>query len=165
MRAWTRRRCRYGLAAGLAAIVCSGVGWAQAPDPAFGVWKLDTAKSKFSPGPGPKSGTLTIEAAGTGRKVSVDGVSATGAALNWSYTANFDGKDATVTGANPDADTVVLKRLSPRSVQTTSKKNGKVTVVNTATVSAGGKTMTVVQEGTNAQGQKVHNTLILERQK
>jgi hypothetical protein len=33
-------------------------------DPQVGVWKLNLAKSKYSPGPAPKSGTVKIEAAG-----------------------------------------------------------------------------------------------------
>ena len=41
-------------------------------DPQVGVWKLNVAKSKYSPGPVPTSGTTTIEAAGKGTKVSVD---------------------------------------------------------------------------------------------
>ncbi len=37
---------------------------AQAADPASGTWELNLAKSKFSPGPPPKSLTRTFEATG-----------------------------------------------------------------------------------------------------
>jgi hypothetical protein len=44
---------------GLAAAVLPQVGFAQT-DPFFGVWQLNLAKSRYSPGPPPKSGTLYI---------------------------------------------------------------------------------------------------------
>ena len=53
--------------------VLAGAAFAQS-DPQVGVWKLNVAKSTYSPGPGPKSGTTTIEAAGAGTKVVVDQV-------------------------------------------------------------------------------------------
>jgi hypothetical protein len=160
-----RRLWRHGMVAGLAAFVCIGAGIAQTPDPMHGTWKLDVAKSKYSPGPAPKSSTLNIEAAGTGRKVSVETVAADGTAITWGYTGNFDGKDIPITGTNPDADTIVLRRLSPTSTQTVWKKDGKVTITNTLTVSPDGQTLTIVSTGTNAKGQKVNNTQVFERQK
>ena len=36
-----------------------------------------------------------------------------GTAMKWGYSGNFDSKDIRVTGSNPDADIVMLKRLSP----------------------------------------------------
>ena len=38
-------------------------------DPWLGTWKLNLAKSTYSPGPPPKSLTVTIEAAGQGMKL------------------------------------------------------------------------------------------------
>jgi hypothetical protein len=43
------------LAIGASAVLAAS----PAPDPAIGVWKLNLAKSKFSPGPAPKSQTRT----------------------------------------------------------------------------------------------------------
>ena len=37
-----------------------------AADAAIGTWKLNPAKSKFSPGPPPQSATVTYEASGSG---------------------------------------------------------------------------------------------------
>src|SRR5262245_10812668 len=89
--------------------------FAQA-DSQVGVWTLNVAKSKYSPGPGPKSGTTTIEAAGAGTKVTVDQVLSDGAKAHWEFTANYDGKDSPVTGNNPNADTVSRKRLDANTV-------------------------------------------------
>ena len=43
-------------------------------DPAVGTWKLNVAKSRYSPGPAPKSNVITIAAAGDTLKISSQGV-------------------------------------------------------------------------------------------
>lgn len=152
----------------LLAVVCvvgaSSLALAQDKDPANGTWKLNVAKSKFSPGPAPKDLTLTIEPAGPGRKVEVTGTNGDGTAMKWGYSGNFDRKDIRVTGNNPDADVVTLRRLSPTTTRTTWKKDGKQTVVNGISVSADGKTLTVAASGVNAAGKPVKNTLVFDRQ-
>src|SRR6185295_7475743 len=67
--------------------------FAQASDPRIGPWKLDVAKSKYSPGPPPKGQTLKIEPSGQGEKVTSEVVTADGTSTTSQYTANFDGKD------------------------------------------------------------------------
>jgi hypothetical protein len=137
--------------------------FAQAKDPVFGKWTLNTAKSKYNPGPPAKSAVGVFSASGAdGVKAVFDGVTGTGEKIHWEYTGNHDGKDYPITG-NPDGDTIVLKRINANSVETTYKKDGKPTLVNVRTVSADGKTLTVTQKGTNAQGQKVDNVLIFEK--
>src|SRR5262245_4742212 len=79
-------------------------------DPLIGTWELNLAKSKVSPGPPPKSQTLTYEAVGQGVKVTVKGTDAEGKPINSQFTANFDGKDYPVSG-NPDYDMTTLKRI------------------------------------------------------
>ena len=139
-----------------------GSAFAQS-DPQVGVWKLNVAKSKFSPGPAPKSATTTIVAAGAGTKVVVDQTLADGTARHWEFTANYDGKDSPVTG-NPDADTVARTRIDATTVQTVSKKGGKVMTTQTSTVSSDGKTRTVTTKGVNASGQQVNNVAVYEKQ-
>ena len=51
---------------------------AQSKDPFVGTWTLNVAKSKYSPGPVPKSITSTYEAAGKGYKVAVKNQTGTG---------------------------------------------------------------------------------------
>ena len=152
----------------LLAVVCvvgaGSIALAQDKDPANGTWKLNVAKSKFSPGPAPKDMTLTIEPAGPGRKVEVNGTGGDGTPVKWGYTGNFDRKDIRVTGNNPDADVVTLRRLSSTTTRTTWKKDGKQTVVNGISVSADGKTLTVAASGVNAAGKPVKNTLVFDRQ-
>jgi hypothetical protein len=164
MTAGMRRWGIAGLAAGFIAMLSAGVVMAQDKDPAFGTWKLNVAKSKFSPGPAPKESTVTIEADGPGRKVSVTGVAGDGTPVKWGYTANFDRKEYKVSGDNPDADVVILRRISANATRTTNKKGGKQTLVNGISVSPDGKTLTVAQTGVNGKGENVKNTLVFDKQ-
>ena len=159
-----QRRLVYGLLAGTIMVVFGSVSMAQSNDPAYGVWKLNLEKSKFSPGPAPKELTLTIQAAGPGREVSVSGVAGDGTPVKWGYSGNFDGKIVRVTGDNPDADSVILKRISPTTTRTTYQKSFKRTLVNGINVSADGKTLTVAQQGVNAKKENVKNTLVFDKQ-
>ena len=133
-------------------------------DTQVGVWKLNVAKSKYSPGPAPKSATTTIEADGTGTKVSVDQMQADGTSRQWGFTANYDGKDSPMTGVNPDADSVARTRVNANTIQTISKKDGKVTTTQTSQVSTDGKTRTVTTKGMNADGKKVNNIAVYDKQ-
>ena len=162
MRLGNRRRVSVLVSLGFAWVVVAGM-LAQS-DPQVGVWRLNVAKSKYASAPTPKSGTTRIEAAGAGTRVVVDQDMSDGSKRHWEFTATYDGKDSPVTGNNPDADTVARKRIDPNTVETVSKKGGKVTTTQTSTVSADGKTRTVRTSGVNASGQKVNNVAVYERQ-
>jgi hypothetical protein len=151
----------------VAALVFLGVSVvvAQAQnDSQLGVWKLNVAKSKYTPGPAPAVATTTIEAAGAGTKVSVDQTYADGSKRQYSFTAGYDGKDVPITGNNPDADTVARTRVDASTVKTVQKKGGKVTITQTSAVASDGKTRTVTSTGVNGKGQKVNNVAVYEKQ-
>ena len=154
---------RLGFVIGVCAATMLLSSSAFAGDNWVGTWKLNVAKSKFSPGPAPKSQTLKFEAAPGGLTLTSDSVDAEGRATHGGYTAKFDGSDAPWAG-NPDADTASPKRIDDNSYENTWKKGGKVTVVAKATVSKDGKTLTITQTGTNAKGQAVNNLSVYERQ-
>jgi hypothetical protein len=138
-----------------------GVG-AQAPKGLIGTWKLNLAKSKYSPGPPPKSMTVTYSAAGDAMKIVVDVVPAEGAPQHWEMAPAYDGKDHPVKG-NPDADTISMKRISETSGESTLKKGGKVMSVNTRTLSADGKTLTIESKGTTSDGKPRHDIAVYEK--
>jgi hypothetical protein len=135
---------------------------AQTTDPRIGTWKLNVAKSQFSPGPPLQSLTVKVEASGQGEKVSTEAVNADGTRTATQYTANFDGKDYPLTGSLV-ADTVSLKRIDRRTTDRTDKKAGAVAQTLKRVVSQDGKMMTVTVKGKNAQGQDVNNTLVPSR--
>lgn len=131
-------------------------------DPSVGTWKLNVEKSKYSPGPAPKSSMVTIEAAGEETKVTVKGVGADGTPTNLSYSYKLDGKDYPVTGSQ-DYDTVALKR-NGMTVEGVRKKGDKQVQTYSRVVSKDGKTMTVTTKGTNASGQTINNVAVYEKQ-
>lgn len=135
-----------------------------AADVNIGTWKLNVAKSKFSPGPGFKSQTLKIDAWGEdGVKYVADGVDGAGKPMHWEFEAKYDGKEYPFKG-NPDADTIVYKRIDAYNVEATTKLKGKPTTSTKVVVSKDGKTRTLTQTGKNAQGQDVNNLLVFEKQ-
>jgi len=137
---------------------------AQGSDSQIGLWKLNLAKSKYNPGPAPKSATTKVEAAGPGVKITVDQVAADGKPIHWEVTANYDGKDNRIVGTNPDADMAARTRIDANTIQTVNKKGGKVTTTQRSAVSADGKTRTVTTTGTDAQGRTVNNVAVYDRQ-
>lgn len=135
---------------------------AQPKDPFVGTWVLNVAKSKYSPGPTPKSATTVVEAAGQGYKFSVKQELASGM-QEWSFTTNLDGKEVPVSGNNPNADTLAVKRVDANTLETVAKKGGKTTTTQKNVVAADGKTRTVTTVGTNPAGEKVNNVAVYER--
>src|SRR5271167_3508245 len=130
------------------AVLASGVLLAQS-NPAVGTWKLNTAKSKYSPGLAPQSSTQIYEDQGDGVKVSTEGTAADGSRYAWGYTANYDGKDNPLsgTGTPNGADTIALKRINPNTIKATFKKAGKVVMTGRDVVSKDGKVKTITAKG------------------
>ena len=136
-------------------------GIAQAADNQAGTWKLNVAKSKYSPGPAPKEGTLTVESEPNGLKITIHGTDAEGKAVHMEFSPKYDGKDYPATGM-PGADTISMKKIDDNTIETVSKKGGKPLITTKSVVSKDGKTRTTTQKGTNAKGEKVNNTIVYD---
>jgi len=134
-----------------------------AADNWLGSWKLDVAKSKYSPGPAPKSFALKFEATPDGTRLTSDGVGADGKAIHTMYVSKFDGKDVPWEG-NADADTAAPKKVDDNNYVNTWKKGGKPTMTTNVAVSADGKTLTVKQTGMNVKGEAVSITAVYNKQ-
>ena len=128
-----------------------------------GTWAMNVAKSKYSNNNPPKSATLKIEASGNVTVTTVDVVAADGSTQHWTYRSAYDGRDVPITGNNPNADSASRRRVSPTTTETTFKKGGKVSTINTAVVSSDGKIMTITAKGTDAQGKAVLNVQVYEK--
>ena len=135
----------------------------QASDPVVGTWVLNLSKSKFSPGPGPKSETRTYVVAGQEIKASSKGVDADGKPTAAAWTVNYDGKDRPQTG-DPNVDTLSLKRVDAFTTESTEKKAGKVVVTGTRVISGDGKLMTITVKGTTAKGQTFNDMMVYDKQ-
>jgi hypothetical protein len=130
----------------------------------IGTWKLNVAKSTWSPGPAAKSQIAKVEAWGEdGVTYTSDLVGADGKPTHMEFQAKFDGKEVPFVG-NPDADTISLKLIDANTIESVSKLKGKVTLTVRGVVSSDGKTRTLTQTGKNAQGAEVKNVLLFERQ-
>lgn len=127
-------------------------------DPFVGTWKLNLAKSKISPGPAPKSETVTISPGG---KAAVHAEGADGKNIDWSYTA-VEGSSAPIEGLGPNA-TVTSRHVGTRTIEHT-WKNGSSTETGRAVLSKDGNIMRYTLTGTNVQGQPVHESLVFERE-
>ena len=137
---------------------------AFAADMSLGTWKLNLAKSKFDPANlAPKNQTVKNDAAPDGVKQVGDIVDSAGKSVKTEYTAKYDGKDYAVKG-DPNRDMVALKKIDDYTFEFTNKKGGKVMTSGKVVYSKDGKTRTVTTSGTNAQGQKISNTMVYDKQ-
>src|SRR5262245_29409776 len=91
-------------------LLALGQVFADAADPLDGTWELNVAKSRFDPGPAPRSQTRTYQSDGKTVRMTSTSVNAQGQETTVEYTASNDGKDSPITGS-PIADTVAIKRI------------------------------------------------------
>jgi hypothetical protein len=139
------------------------LGLAQTNQPT-GTWKLNLAKSKFSPGPPPRSQTLTYETVGQGFKATNEGVDAQGNPTKGVFGVYFyDGKSYPITGV-PDFDASSYKAVNESTVEMTRTKAGKVIQTQTRVMSPDGKTLTFTATGTNAKGEQINNIAVYDKQ-
>lgn len=134
-------------------------------NPLVGTWKLNVTKSKFDPGPAPKSLTRTVEAQGDGVKYSFSGVAADGTPITYGFSVKFDGKDNPIAGSIPSgADTISAKRTDSNHFVATLKKGDKLLGTSKVTVSKDGKVTTVDSSGVSAAGVKTHDVQVYDKQ-
>lgn len=150
----------------IGAVLAAGLGSAalaaDAPDPVIGTWTLNTAKSKFTPGPAPKSQARTYAQTAQGTTMSFTGVAADGSPMSGHSTFKYDGKDYPITGSSA-FDTLSLKRLNGSTVRSTLKKGGKVVGASIRTVSGHGKVMTLSTRGTDSKGVAFDDVAVYDR--
>jgi uncharacterized ParB-like nuclease family protein len=145
------------------AILAIGTGTALAADPVVGTWKLNVAKSTFSPGPAPKSQTRSYAESAQGMTLTVKTIAADGKESTTTLTFKVDGKPYPASG-NPDFDSVAVTRVDALTVHSTQTKAGANVGAAVRTVSKDGKTLTFAQKGTHATGQKYDDISVYDRQ-
>lgn len=134
-------------------------------NPLVGTWKLNVTKSKYDPGPAPKSLTRTVEAQGNGVKYSFDGVGADGKPIVYGFSVQFDGKDNPISGSIPSgADTIAATRTDADHFVATLKKGDKVIGTSKVSVSKDGKVTTVDSTGVTAAGGKTQDVQVYDKQ-
>lgn len=136
---------------------------ASAGNPVVGTWSLNVAKSKFSPGPAPKSDTRSYTESADGITMTWKSTPASGKEMTVQSTYKTDGKDYPVTGM-PNFDTLALKQVDDHTVHVTQKKGGKVVGETTRSISKDGKVLTLSSKGTGADGVAYDNVMVYDRQ-
>jgi hypothetical protein len=134
-----------------------------AADPLVGTWKLNVAKSTFSPGPPPKSNTLTVTEENGWIVSKSERISATGETTTGTNKYKIDGKEYPFEGAYGKGMACV-KKTGEREVTIAQKFASGNTVTQKAVLSADGKTRTLTSTGKNEKGQIVNSRTVYERQ-
>jgi hypothetical protein len=147
----------------IGAIIAIGSGTALAADAVVGTWKLNLAKSTFSPGPAPKSQTRIYAESAQGMTLTVKTTAADGKDSSSNLNFKEDGKPYPVSG-NPDFDMVSVKRDAALTVHSTQTKEGATVSTAVRTVSKDGKTMTFAQKGAHAGGGKYDDVSVYDKQ-
>jgi hypothetical protein len=141
---------RIGLFAFLVVVLAAGSVLLAQDNPFVGNWKLNVAKSKYTPGPAPQSQTRTWDASGM---VMVNGVNAAGKSTSYGYTVKGDGNEYPTMGAIPNtADKLTSKKTGANSIEVNFTEGGKHVETATFTVSDGGKTLTIHAKGATDAG-------------
>ena len=138
-------------------------GLVLAADPIVGTWKLNVAKSKFSPGPAPKSSTVTYTEDGEWLVMKAESVSADGNPTTRNNRYKLDGKEYPFESPTGKG-TISGKKTGERRAMATVKLDGGNSYTQETVISGDGKTRTVNTNGKNGQGQAMKNTVVYERQ-
>ena len=150
------------LVIGAVLAIGAATAFAAAPDPVVGSWKLNVAKSTFSPGPALKGQTRTYVESATGMTVTTVTTTADGKESTVSLTFKYDGKPSPVVG-NADYDSVAVTRVDDLTVTSVQAKGGLTVGTGKRTTSKDGKTLTFAQKGTHADGTKYDDVLVYDR--
>jgi hypothetical protein len=127
-----------------------------------GTWRLNVATSRYRIGQPPKSQTRIYQAEGPGVRATITTTFADGRSTTVGYVANYDSLEYTVTGS-PDADTIKLKKVAPRTAEAVLSHAGKVMATVRRVISEDGRTMTLTYVG-ELLGQPVDYTAVYDKQ-
>jgi hypothetical protein len=145
------------------ALTLSAAGATPADDPVVGTWKLNVARSTFTPGPGWQSQIRVYAAAPTGVSVAWTGIDANGETMRVNYTYAYDGRDYAMAGS-ASYDTLNAVRIDEWTVRSEEKRGGKTVGIAMRKVSRDGKVLTITDKGTNRKGQAFSQLLVFDRQ-
>jgi hypothetical protein len=154
-------------AAGLVAISVPQTAFAQS-NPLFnsviGTWKLNLAKSTYSPGPPPRSRTLILQAEGQALGGNFEFVDAQGNTTKGALPLlSNDGKFRPVAG-DLAYDASADKVVDNSTAWILRTKGGKVVQTLIAVVSADGKTNTITTTAVTADGRLINDVSVYEKQ-
>jgi hypothetical protein len=110
-------------------------------DPVIGQWRLDVSKSKYSPGPGPKSETRTYQLTGEGIRAVIVRTHQNGRVETIEYGADYDSVNHVI--GTPDYDAVRLTRVTAYVSEATLSHGGKTLGTARREIARDGTTMVI----------------------
>lgn len=146
------------------AVLAVSVGLAAGPDdPLYGTWKLNVAKSTWSPGSPYQSELAKIGPYGEdGITWYAEIVSGEGKKNTTQFSASFDGSEFTQGGEGTSIMLRVNRNVTERINK--NKETGKITTIQRRTVSPDGKTLTITTLGVDPKGRPISNDMVFEKQ-
>ena len=134
-----------------------------AADPFIGTWKMNPAKSKYNPGPAPKSATMTYTQDGEWIVGKNDTVAADGKSTSVTNRYKRDGHEYPFKAASGDAGTILVRSIDTNTAEA-NVKVGKSSLTLHTVIAKDGKSFTRTTRGTDAEGKQVDNTMLFEKQ-
>ena len=135
-----------------------------ATDPFVGKWVMDPKHSDYPVGASPKTMIIEMEATGRGVHYKSDTVFDNGQTTHAEYTADYDGNQVMVTGANRLMLPVSLKRVDSRTVVASYTKFLRVVATSRRVVSEDGRRMTITTTLKDKYGKEVTTIGVYKRQ-
>jgi hypothetical protein len=130
-------------------------------DPFSGSWTILPARSRLA-GPPPGRWTQTIAVAGESLQIREEITGVDGRSFTVTVDAAFDGRDYPVHGS-PLVDTIAYARPSPRRIEGIARKEGRVVLTESVTVSDDAHTLTMGYVMRLPDGREVNRVAVFER--
>jgi hypothetical protein len=136
-----------------------------AADNSVGVWKRNVESTKYeSANPNPITSMIMVrEAVPGGLKITTTGHRKDGTPINYTVTVIYDGKDYPVSGNGSVFDTIAITQIDANTFPSVTKK-GKYHMNGMTVVSKDGKTMTITNKGTDADGKPTSFSVVWNKQ-
>jgi hypothetical protein len=136
---------------------------AEADDPIVGTWKLNLSKSKYIPGPAPRSQIRVYRRTPEGIFVTIETVDANGKNRPLiEFPERYDGKDYPAKGSDI-ADALALKRINDYLAEATLKHAGQVVATTRRIITDNGKTLMLIYQEPSTE-HPVDNIIVYDRQ-
>ena len=132
-------------------------------DPFVGQWLLNLEKSRYNPGPPPRSASLSVQGEGQNRKATLAGIDAAGNSFTQVYMFIHDSQPHPVTG-NPLGDAAVYTPVDDNTVGWSVMKDGQIVQTGRDTVSRDGRTFTITSVRSDASGRPIGNVAVFDKQ-
>ena len=135
-------------------------------DNSLGTWKRNLDQTKYSAAnPNPITSLIMVrEAAEGGQAIKITGTGERkdGTKINYTFTARYDGKEYPVKGVGSVFDWFSTTQIDENTFPSVTTK-GKYHMMGLTTISKDGKTMTISNKGTDADGKVMNFTVVWDR--